>query len=157
RRANRRDGEGDGGRPGEPPPGPGALRRWSRDHPRPDRRPGVPDQRRGGQRHGSDRFPRRPCGPRPGRGSAVRGGPDDEHPPTYVRPSSGKRGTGRRMRVVRGRGALLLVVAGLLAAVATAGYVYSTSRAPANRYRTATVDRGTIVATVSATGQLNAV
>src|SRR5262245_22921759 len=61
------------------------------------------------------------------------------------------------MKGMRRRGALLLAIAGVLAALATGGYVYSTSRSPATRYRTATVDRGTIVATVSATGQLNAV
>ena len=61
------------------------------------------------------------------------------------------------MKAMRGRGLLLLVGAGVLAALATAGYVYSTNRTPASRYRTATVDRGTIVATVSATGALNAV
>jgi HlyD family secretion protein len=62
-----------------------------------------------------------------------------------------------KVKVMGRRAALLLVAAGLLIALATAGYVYSTSRTPASRYRTATVDRGTIVATVSATGQLNAV
>ena len=46
---------------------------------------------------------------------------------------------------------------GLLAALATAGYVYSTNKSPATRFRTATVDRGTIVASVSATGALAAV
>ena len=61
------------------------------------------------------------------------------------------------MSLVRRRGALLLIGVGVLGALATAGYVYSTNRTPASRYRTATVDRGTIVATVSATGQLNAV
>jgi HlyD family secretion protein len=55
------------------------------------------------------------------------------------------------------RGVVLLVAAGALAALATAGYVYSTNRKPATRFRTATVDRGTIVATVSATGALAAV
>jgi HlyD family secretion protein len=55
------------------------------------------------------------------------------------------------------RGALLLVGAGVLGALATAGYVFSTNRTPATRFRTATVDRGTIVATVSATGALAAV
>jgi HlyD family secretion protein len=62
-----------------------------------------------------------------------------------------------KVKVMGRRGALLLIAAGVLIALATAGYVYSTSRTPASRYRTATVDRGTIVATVSATGQLNAV
>jgi HlyD family secretion protein len=61
------------------------------------------------------------------------------------------------MSVMRRRGALLLIGAGVLVALATAGYVYSTNRTPASRYRTAAVDRGTIIATVSATGQLNAV
>jgi HlyD family secretion protein len=55
------------------------------------------------------------------------------------------------------RGVGLLVAAGLLAALATAGYVYSTNKSPATRFRTATVDRGTIVASVSATGALAAV
>src|SRR5262245_37156173 len=58
---------------------------------------------------------------------------------------------------VRRRGALVLVIAGVLAALATAGYVFSTNRTPATRFRTTAVDRGTIVATVSATGALNAV
>jgi HlyD family secretion protein len=61
------------------------------------------------------------------------------------------------MAVMGRRGALLLGVVGVLGALATAGYVFSTSRTPATRYRTATVDRGTIVATVSATGALAAV
>src|SRR5262245_12860591 len=60
------------------------------------------------------------------------------------------------MKAIKRR-ALLLIAAGVLVALATGGYVYSTSRTPATRYRTATMDRGTIVATVSATGQLNAV
>src|SRR5262245_9355574 len=60
------------------------------------------------------------------------------------------------MRAMK-RGAVLLGIVGVLAALATAGYVYSTNRAPATRFRTATVDRGTIVASVSATGALNAV
>ena len=52
-------------------------------------------------------------------------------------------------------GLILLVV---LAAVGlAAGYVFSTNRGSAARYRTAKVDRGPIVATVSATGNLNAV
>ena len=61
------------------------------------------------------------------------------------------------MRWMGRRGALLLVGVGVLAALATAGYVFSTNRTPATRFRTATVDRGTIVATVSATGALAAV
>ena len=61
------------------------------------------------------------------------------------------------MRAMGRRGALLLVVVGVLAALATAGYVFSTNRTPATRFRTATLDRGTIVATVSATGALAAV
>jgi HlyD family secretion protein len=61
------------------------------------------------------------------------------------------------MKIMRRRGVLLVIAAGVLVALATAGYVYSTNRTPAGRYRTAAVDRGTIVATVSATGQLNAV
>src|SRR5262245_96023 len=60
------------------------------------------------------------------------------------------------MRAMK-RGAVLLGIVGVLAALATAGYVYSTNRAPATRFRTAAVDRGTIVASVSATGALNAV
>jgi HlyD family secretion protein len=47
----------------------------------------------------------------------------------------------------------LCVVAGL----AFAGYVLSANRGQATRYRTAKVDRGAIVATVSATGNVNAV
>jgi HlyD family secretion protein len=58
---------------------------------------------------------------------------------------------------MRRRVALLLTVVGVLGALATAGYVFSTSRSPVTRFRTATVDRGTIVATVSATGALAAV
>jgi len=61
------------------------------------------------------------------------------------------------MKLVRGRGLWVLVVVGVLVALATAGYVYSTNRTPTSRYRSAPVDRGAIVATVSATGQLNAV
>ena len=61
------------------------------------------------------------------------------------------------MGVMKRRSAGLLVAAGLLAALATAGYVYSTNKSPATRFRTATVDRGTIVASVSATGALAAV
>ncbi len=61
------------------------------------------------------------------------------------------------MRWMGRRGLLLLVVVVVLAALATAGYVFSTNRTPATRFRTATVDRGTIVATVSATGALAAV
>ena len=61
------------------------------------------------------------------------------------------------MGVMKRRGAVLLVAAGLLAALATAGYVYSTNKSPATRFRTATVDRGAIVASVSATGALAAV
>ena len=61
------------------------------------------------------------------------------------------------MRWMGRRGLLVLVVVVLLAALATAGYVFSTSRTPATRFRTVTVDRGTIIATVSATGALAAV
>jgi HlyD family secretion protein len=61
------------------------------------------------------------------------------------------------MGAVKRRGAVVLVTAGVLAALATAGYVVSTNRAPAARFRTASVDRGTIVANVSATGALAAV
>lgn len=61
------------------------------------------------------------------------------------------------MRGMGRRGALLLVGVGVLAALGTAGYVFSTNHTPATRFRTAVVDRGTIVATVSATGALAAV
>ena len=66
-------------------------------------------------------------------------------------------GLGATMRRMRRRGVGLLVALGVLGALATAGYVFSTSRTPVTRFRTATVDRGTIVATVSATGALAAV
>ena len=66
-------------------------------------------------------------------------------------------GLGATMRPMRRRGVGLLVALGVLGALATAGYVFSTSRTPVTRFRTATVDRGTIVATVSATGALAAV
>ena len=46
---------------------------------------------------------------------------------------------------------------GVLAALATAGYVVSANRTPVAKFRTVTLDRGTVVATVSATGALNAV
>ena len=58
---------------------------------------------------------------------------------------------------MRRRGTLVLVGIGVLAALATAGWVVSANRTPATRFRTATLDRGTVVATVSATGALNAV
>ncbi len=61
------------------------------------------------------------------------------------------------MGAVKRRGAVVLVTVGVLAALATAGYVFSTNRAPATRFRTASLDRGTIVANVSATGALAAV
>jgi HlyD family secretion protein len=61
------------------------------------------------------------------------------------------------MGVMKRRGAVLLIAAGVLAALATAGYVFSTNRSPATKFRTASVDRGTIVASVSATGALAAV
>ena len=48
---------------------------------------------------------------------------------------------------------LALVVVGL----ATAGYVLSANRGQGTKYRTAKVDRGTVVASVSATGNVNAV
>src|SRR6185295_17380101 len=60
--------------------------------------------------------------------------------------------TGMRRRVT-----FALIGVAVLAALATAGYVVSANRTPATRFRTATVDRGTVVATVSATGALNAV
>ncbi|HSE96066.1 MAG TPA: efflux RND transporter periplasmic adaptor subunit [Methylomirabilota bacterium] len=44
-----------------------------------------------------------------------------------------------------------------VAALASAGYVYTTNRNPTTRFRTARVERGPIVATVSTTGTLNAV
>lgn len=53
-----------------------------------------------------------------------------------------------------GFGVLVLVALGGLAA---AGYVVSTQRQTVARYRTARVDRGTVVSSVSATGTLNAV
>src|SRR5262245_40718573 len=61
------------------------------------------------------------------------------------------------MGVMKRRGAVLLIAAGVLVALATAGYVFSTNRTPATKFRTAAVDRGTIVASVSATGALAAV
>ena len=64
---------------------------------------------------------------------------------------------GATMKGMGRRGALLLVASGSWRPSATAGYVFSTNRTPATRFRTATVDRGTIVATVSATGALAAV
>jgi HlyD family secretion protein len=45
----------------------------------------------------------------------------------------------------------------VLAGLAFAGYVLSANRGQATKYRTAKVDRGAIVATVSATGNVNAV
>jgi HlyD family secretion protein len=51
----------------------------------------------------------------------------------------------------------MVAAGGILVALATAGYVFSTNRTPATRFRTATVDRGTLVASVSATGALAAV
>jgi HlyD family secretion protein len=50
--------------------------------------------------------------------------------------------------------AILLLV---LAALGTAGYLVATSRAQSAKYRTAKAERGAIVASVSATGNLNAV
>jgi HlyD family secretion protein len=61
------------------------------------------------------------------------------------------------MKGMRRRRALVLVGIGLLAALATAGYVVSANRTPVAKFRTVTLDRGTVVATVSATGALNAV
>jgi HlyD family secretion protein len=66
-------------------------------------------------------------------------------------------GLGATMRPMRRRGVALLVALGVLGALATAGYVFSTSRTTVTRFRTSTVDRGPIVATVSATGALAAV
>ena len=61
------------------------------------------------------------------------------------------------MKGMRRRGVLVLVGIAVLGALATAGYVVSANRTPATKFRTATLDRGTVVATVSATGALNAV
>jgi HlyD family secretion protein len=58
--------------------------------------------------------------------------------------------------VKRRKGAIIAAVA-TAAALAAAGYVFSTGRTPAPRFRTAKVDRGPLVATVSATGALAAV
>jgi HlyD family secretion protein len=52
---------------------------------------------------------------------------------------------------------MAIVAVSALAVLAWGGYVFSTGRAPATGFRTARVDRGTIVASVSATGALNAV
>jgi HlyD family secretion protein len=59
-------------------------------------------------------------------------------------------------RVTRRIGAVL-IGAGVVGAVATAAYVFSTSRTPATGFRTARLDRGVVVASVSATGALAAV
>jgi HlyD family secretion protein len=56
----------------------------------------------------------------------------------------------RRIRLVAGAVVLLVVAA-------AAGYVLSTTGAPAGRHRTARVERGAVVASVSATGTLAAV
>ncbi len=55
------------------------------------------------------------------------------------------------------RAGLVLALALVAAAVAAAGYVVTAGRAPSAKYRTAKLDRGPIVSTVSATGTLNAV
>ncbi len=55
------------------------------------------------------------------------------------------------------RPALVLLGLFLVAGMATAGYVYTTNRVPAARYRLAKVERGPIASTISATGTLNAV
>jgi HlyD family secretion protein len=52
---------------------------------------------------------------------------------------------------------LLVLLALVVAGLAFAGYVLSANRGQATKYRTARVDRGTVVASVSATGNLNAV
>ncbi|MGH7318173.1 MAG: efflux RND transporter periplasmic adaptor subunit [Candidatus Rokuibacteriota bacterium] len=52
---------------------------------------------------------------------------------------------------------LILVLTLVAVGLATAGYVATTNRGGGTKYRTAKVDRGTIVSTVSATGQVNAV
>ncbi len=52
---------------------------------------------------------------------------------------------------------LVLVLILIAVGLATAGYVATTNRGGGTKYRTAKVDRGTIVSTVSATGQVNAV
>src|SRR5262245_12475476 len=64
---------------------------------------------------------------------------------------------GARMKGMKRRGALLLVGFVVLAALGAGGYLFATSRTPVARFRTAQLDRGTIVASVSATGALNAV
>ncbi len=58
---------------------------------------------------------------------------------------------------MRRRAALLAILLLVGAALATGGYVVSTSRGASAKFRTVRVDRGAIVATVSATGNLNAV
>jgi HlyD family secretion protein len=55
------------------------------------------------------------------------------------------------------RVALIVGSLALLAGLVTAGYLVTQSRAQAPKYRTARVDQGVIVASVSATGNLNAV
>jgi HlyD family secretion protein len=52
---------------------------------------------------------------------------------------------------------LLVLLALVVAGLAFAGYVLSANRGQATKYRTVRVDRGTVVASVSATGNLNAV
>jgi HlyD family secretion protein len=60
------------------------------------------------------------------------------------------------MNVMRRRIVGWIVGVAVVGAVATAGYVFSIGRAPATAFRTAPVDRGTIVASVSASGALAA-
>jgi HlyD family secretion protein len=68
-------------------------------------------------------------------------------------------GKGRPRALPRGRRAwwVALGVAGLLLIVGLAGYAYFMAQAKAPRYRMAQVERGSLTATVSATGNLNAV
>lgn len=55
------------------------------------------------------------------------------------------------------RAALLVALLLLVVALATVGYVFTSNRTQGGRYRTAKVDRGPIVSTVSTTGTVNAV
>ena len=52
---------------------------------------------------------------------------------------------------------LLVLAALIVGGLAFAGYVLSANRGQATKFRTARVDRGPIVSTVSTTGNLNAV
>jgi len=55
------------------------------------------------------------------------------------------------------RAALLVLLVVVVVGLASAGYVFTSNRTQGGRYRTAKVDRGPIVSTVSATGTVNAV